>query len=306
MKCSVGGRFKLEVLNSKGEVVKSNESNNMLLDGFFTRWAASSNNIGSGAFFCVGTGSTPVAANQTSLANFLAGSVSGSQANTTSNDNELRPGNVYRCSTTHVATYPIGQIVGTITEIGANFTTNSSTNLDSRALLVDGGGTPTALTILSSEQLRVTYTTWTDINPAQSVTTIDFDGVSTTCTLEKLRCDNKLCWSVFLGPLSAFSSLAYMSSTQNLYNSITTVPNLTGTVTSTMGTAISSQGLGVRRYTITFSVSYGNIAGGIKYIYLANPMSSSYNMLGLHFDPPIAKTNTKTLTLNIDVTLTRV
>lgn len=305
MECSVGGRFTLEALDADGQVLRSVESNNMLLDGFFTRWAANANNINSGVYFCVGTGTTPVAANQTSLANFLAGSVAPSRATVTHTDNELRPGNIWRASVSHVTIYPIGQIVGTITEIGANHVNNSSSNLDSRALLVDGGGNPTPLTILANEQLRVTYVQWTDINPAQSVTNIVFDGVSTTCTLEKLQCNDRRSWPNFLGNLNLFNSATYISSTKELVNSLTTPVSTSGMTYISTNSSVSSQGTGVRRITVTVSVSNGNIPGGIKYVQLANPDSSAYSMLGLHFSPPIAKTNTKTLTLNVDFTLTR-
>lgn len=65
---------------------------------------------------------------------------------------------------TYVYTYPLGALVGNISEIGAG---GASTNygppvtrpfyLFSRALIVDGGGSPTVISLTSADQLVVTY-----------------------------------------------------------------------------------------------------------------------------------------------------
>lgn len=309
MNCKLGGRYKLEVLNSSGEVVRIAEVDNLILDGALSRWAAGNTGFNNGPYFCVGTGTDTPIATQTSLSNFLAGSLAGTRATRTIiSPNENRGGGVYRAAATYVYTYSIGQIVGNISEIGANFGASSSSNLDSRALLVDGGGNPTTLTILSTEQLRVNYRVYMDISPAQSTATITFNGVSTSCTLEKLNTNLTNSWYIFFNMnnvSSLFNTTTFVSSTANLLNSVDTPSSTSGHTTATVSWAVSSGGAGIRRHVMTMAVGSGNIASGIKYLTIAADASSSYHMLGVHFSPNINKTSSKTLTLTIDLVLSR-
>lgn len=309
MNCKIGGRYFLEVLNANGVVVKTAEFENMILDGALTRWSNGNVGFNSGPYFCVGTGTSTPVANQTALDSLLAGSLSGSRATyVVSPTNEDRGSSVYRASTAYTYTYSIGQIVGNISEIGANWAAQSTSNLDSRALFVDAFGDPTTITVLSSEQLRVNYTVYMDINPSQSTATITFDGVSTSCTLEKLNTNNGLNWEIFAAmnnTAALFDSSVYLSSTANLVNSVSTASSSSGMVLHTVSWTVSANGAGVRRHQMTFASGSGNIAGGIKYMMLTRPSSSARHLLGIHFSPNINKTNVKTLTLTFDMVLTR-
>lgn len=82
---------------------------------------------------------------------------------------------------TNVYTYPLGALVGNISEIGAGGSSTSYNppiprpfHLFSRALIVDSGGNPTVISLTSADQLVVTYEVrrYLDLTPSTGSVTI--------------------------------------------------------------------------------------------------------------------------------------
>lgn len=71
--------------------------------------------------------------------------------------------------------FPTGVAAGNLSEIGIGYDYN---NLFSRALIVDGGGSPTSITVLSDEVLDVTYELRVYINKTQVPFTISISGTN--------------------------------------------------------------------------------------------------------------------------------
>jgi len=102
--------------------------------------------------FCqVGTGNDTPAFTDVQLETFLAGSGS-FQSNTASN----APSSPYYGYNIRVWQFAAGVATGNISEIGVGWVINGA-NLFSRALILDGGGSPTTITILADEILETSY-----------------------------------------------------------------------------------------------------------------------------------------------------
>ena len=99
----------------------------------------------------VGSGSTVPAVSDTQLVTLVAGTTT--VPSTVSGIQSTPP---YYASRTRTYRFAAGVATGTLSEVGVG-TTATVGNLYSRALILDGTGAPTTLTILSTETLDVTY-----------------------------------------------------------------------------------------------------------------------------------------------------
>lgn len=276
-------------------------SKNLLTDGMFTRWLAGTLRDSQWRFF-VGTGTTTPLVTDNQLQN-QTGAASGA-ATVTVNAVVNESGN-YISSGTGVGEWPVGGIVANISEIGCSLQNSTTgTLLDSRALIVDGLGNPTSITVTADDQLIVSYTLRYRIPIAQHISTVDFDGVSTQCTLETLGVFNNFHWGlgVVLDAGYPFRPGTQMriSNTANLRNNVESDANFgTSAFVSLSGASFE----GKRRVILSASSSQFNQVGDIKYMLIMS--AGGLARQGILFDPPLAKTNTKSLVLNFDYTLTR-
>lgn len=132
----------------------------------------------------VGTGNTPPAFTDVNLATWKAATTTVQVAAANTAQATTIP---YYISQTQTMRFAAGVAAGNLTEVGVVGATNSPTSstapLFSRALIVDGGGTPIVLPILSDEVLDVTYEFRTYMpNGGADVTgtfNMTIDGVST-------------------------------------------------------------------------------------------------------------------------------
>ena len=293
----VSGVYGIKVLRNAGtdkEYIEDfGESPNMLLDGFFERFASGNLSAVSWSMF-VGSGTTPAEATQTQLVSQVG---SYDQMSVTSNDN-VKVGEDYIASSTGVAEWAIGVIVGNISEVGVRLGSRIGSTVDSRALIVDSQGSPATITVTAEDKLIVSYTLKYIIPIQQHVSVVDFAGTQTTCTLERLMVLDKGQNNLTGGFLFAESPYLYFGAARALAD------NPEGSTSGSISSALlnptsSSISQGSRRITYFVPTDKGNV-GGIGY---AQTIGDS--RVGLHFDPPIPKDNTKTLTLNFDFTLTR-
>lgn len=285
--------------SGNADIEWTGEHKNLLLDGFFTRWLGGSIANSNWRFF-VGTGTTAAAAGQTVLDSQVGPA---SNSATVTENNTVLEASDYIASSTGIAQWAIGAIVANISEVGANLrNVSTGLDLDSRALIVDDVGETRTMPVTAGDQLVVRYTLRYRIPIAQHVSVVDFGGVSTTCTLETLNALGSA-WHLRLGALSAgvphqFGSIT-VSSSATLANNVTSTTPAGSFASVTY--SYSSNGI-ARVNTISASSSQLNAVVPIKYIQLNTVGGISQGIL---FDPPIAKDNTKTLTLNFDYTLAR-
>lgn len=150
----------VEVLRADGSVkFETGEFKNMILDTGLNRIVTQTNpvyvSIDCAGYCRVGTGNAPPAPADLNLSNQVAsaGYTNPPPAGTWGVD--LEGG---FCWSQHIYTFALGAINNqNIAELGIGWATSGNGTLFSRALILDANGTPTTITILSDEQLRVTW-----------------------------------------------------------------------------------------------------------------------------------------------------
>lgn len=193
--------------------------------------------------------------------------------------------------------FPAGTGTGNISEVGVGTTTTSG-NLFSRALVLDINGNPTTITKLSDEILDVTYEfrvypVLTDVTGSITLTgnkgaTYNYTGRVSSAT------------TVMAGYMGNPHPLIYIALGVTAYTgsigAVTSVP--TGTP-STGGSTIPAYVNGTynTNFTISFSVSQGNLTGGIKSILLVGTQMDWQ----FEFNNAIAKTASDTLSITGNV-----
>lgn len=122
------------------------------------------------SYCAVGTGSTAPAFTDTTLVTPVA------YTNTTQSSSiSAQPSSPYYIERTVTKRFAVGTAAGNLSEVGMGWSNGPST-LYSRALILDGGGSPTTITVLSDEILDVTYR-WRIYVPLTDVTgTITISG----------------------------------------------------------------------------------------------------------------------------------
>jgi hypothetical protein len=128
----------------------------------------------------VGTGNAPPQFSDTALQTFRAGTQTVLVAGSVTRQIVTSPRWIEVARTWR---FPAGAASGNLTEVGVRRQTGAPQHLFSRALIVDGGGQPTALTVLSDEILDVTFRfRW--FVPENDVTgTVTLNGVPHNWTL---------------------------------------------------------------------------------------------------------------------------
>ena len=157
LKSELEGIIKLEVIKEDGTLKEADGLNipfkNLITDSGLNS-IAGNYTIGDAADYCrVGTGSTVPSVLDTAL-NSQTGSASSSGTETKSVQYATTP---YYSQHQIVYTFAVGAVSGNLPEIGF-FSDSTGGSLWSRALIKDSGGNPTTLTLLATEQLKVTYT----------------------------------------------------------------------------------------------------------------------------------------------------
>jgi len=180
----VEGRYKLETFkmanDEAGELYEVPNSRKVAADWFeniITNQGL--NKLGTtplalAADYChVGTGTTAELATDTSMETFVAatqGTISAASVAQTSTP-------PYYISYARTKRFGEGVAQGNLSEVGMAWTGSGST-VFSRALIVDGGGSPTTVTVLSDEYLDVTYEYRVYPPASDSTGTITLNSVS--------------------------------------------------------------------------------------------------------------------------------
>lgn len=153
----------------------------------------------------VGSGSTPPAFTDTALESYVAGvgASSGTYLTNATGYVSVSP-SLYYTYDTEVFLFPLGAVVGNISEVGVGSATSNTGILFSRALIKDSGGNPTTLTLAADEQLRVTYELRWYVETTDVVTTQTIAGESRTVTVRPLGIGTSLMVANFPGSGRAY------------------------------------------------------------------------------------------------------
>lgn len=288
----VSGHFKMEAVSFARGRRKLAEFDNLILDQGIEFLGTSG--VGGGFAIQLGTGSTTPATTQTSLAALAVGTT-----NSTGSLETYSAGAPSYMEAAFTFRFNAGIAVGTFSEIGIAKTV--STGLFCRALILDVGGSPTTITVLSDEALDVTYKFRIYPTLTDNTGTLTLSGVGYTYTMRPAF------WGLISG--GAWSPRGFLTSGANTTISQGNMANgaslALGAVTSILTGSTSSGVFGssvanayttssnFRTYTITTGLTQGNATGGVKGMYWSFGGSAMYQVL---FGSVIPKDSTKVMT----------
>jgi hypothetical protein len=292
------GHFLLEAVNAEtGERRFLAEFDNLITNGGLDRIGSAAASGYTGIYYVqVGTGSTAPANTDSALANYLAGT------NRSFSYSASYGGNpTYHTEGTYYWQFDQGAAAGNLSEIGVGWAASGS--LFSRALIVDGGGSPTTITVAAIEFLAVTYKLRMYPPTADVTGTITMGGVDYDYTIRPASAGGSL-WNS--QGVSGLGGQMFGAVYDGAIGTMTGYPSGASS-TVTPSKAVYSSGSYKMAFTLSASINQGNLAGGVCSAYLS---ISAWNGSGqfswqCQFDPKIPKDNTKTLSLTFDVSWAR-
>lgn len=309
------GQFKLIAgkANSEERVVADWQDNLILNSGLDRMGMGSASNITNNTVIygcAVGSSNTTPAVNQTALGSLVAWTTSLSPISAPSvTTNTSSP---YQTTKYGRYRFGVGAAAGNLAEVGFGW---GSTTLFSRALIKDGSGNPTTITILSDEYLDViyAYTIYPPIN--DSSYSITLSGTPYNCVTRAAYVNRTTAYSPGSWAFNTFTDGGTFTSANRLLLSFFYEPStnyrtgntaysgaigaITGIPSGTATTRTTNLTLGT--YTNgSFTRSCTDVFG------LAEGSSSFASMHSIFFgcgfqtsfDPVIPKTSSKILTLN--------
>jgi hypothetical protein len=170
IKFGIKGRFMVEVIRSNGDVEElAPWQDNLVTDLGLAMFNGSSAALSQ---LHVGAGSTPPAPGDL----ILEGRITSVGVGYSQSINYTSPSHLkYSC----VATFGVGQAAGNVTELGIGGGAGAA-YLFSRALIKDEFGTPTTITTLADEQLRITYAMYWYFPETPTDSDVDINGTTHT------------------------------------------------------------------------------------------------------------------------------
>jgi hypothetical protein len=295
-----------------GRVVQQLEFKNVITNVGLNNWFAP---IEAGQFIvngmCIGTGTTAPNITDSSLSTFSRSTVTFSAGNGSSNSTSPP----YESRYTFVNRFNAGVLNGNYTEVGAGWymptafnaiiSGNSATPptvLFSRALILDGSGNPTSITVLSDEFLDVSYTVAIRPPTSDVVGTIDISGTNYDYIVRPAEVTNAQYWSTPTTTLRSIPSLSSFPSVITVYDG--NIGDITGSPSGlNLGSNNNEAGGGTgvsgysnnsfqATYSITIPLGQCNLAGGgFRSLRARNAGGCSWQM---QFTPNIPKDATKT------------
>lgn len=239
---------------------------------------------------CVGSGNTAPANANTALVSLIA-----STSTTTVTTNANNGASPYIGTMTKTFRFPIGAATGNLSEIGVGVI---ATNLFSRALILDGGGSPTTITVLSSEALDATYQLQVYVPLVDVTGTVTINAVSYAYVMRGANATSASAWG---GPSA-------VSGDQTGLRNCTVFNGALGAITASPGgTNASSGSIAVQAYTsgsflidsiVSFGLTDGNVSSGVSAALLT--YGKSNNTMGqfqVSFSPALPKDASHTMTL---------
>ena len=291
----VAGRYKIEAVKADGSRrLISDWFENLIVDQGLNR-------MGTGAFmdYCrVGTGSTSPANSDTQLVAQVASTNTIQSSSTGTASSAPYYGYFIR-----VFRFGQGAAAGNLTEVGVGWAATGAT-LFSRALIKDGGGSPTTITVLSDEFLDVTYEFRSYAPTSDSTVPVTISATSYTFTIRAANVTSATYWSPKNQAVRDLNSSG-VHIEQSAYNgsigAVTAAPSGSSDAPSSVTTGSYSNNSYQADITVQWDLNSGNLSGGIS----ALLFGSTIGGFQLGVSPVLLKTSVKLLTLVYRVTWAR-
>lgn len=188
-------------------------------------------------------------------------------------------------------TFPAGSATGTLAEVGIGGWISTSPNyiLQSHALIVDSGGSPTTITVLSTEALTLTYTLNLYWDVTTHTGTISISGTTYSTSWLPQSINNP---AGSPGNNAIGISLRLTGYNGSLGTALSNPTGANGTNNDTGSVGTYTIGNYFADVTYTCGINYLNFSGGITVL----TISSNYHKFQIGFSPAIPKDNTKSFT----------
>lgn len=247
------------------------------------------------ALCMVGTGTSTPAVSQTQLDTRIASTTS---IQSTTYGSDLVDNYAY---VRRVFRFGVGVAAGNLTEVGVG---SSDTSCFSRALILDGGGSPTSVTVLSDEYLDVTYEircypVVTDVAAVVNIAGVNYNTIIRPSQFGSWGNAEHMRWAPGTGGMAAtpFSS-PNMRTAGTLGDYTVTAGGTSITAGSTAYLAYSNNS-----YELTQRLTFGLTQGSVDFGIL-----EFHNALGrwkISFDPVVPKRSTNIFTLDFKLAWAR-
>jgi len=289
IKLEVAGRFKFEAFKTDKDGEEIAGSRRVLAD-WFTNLITDNglDLIGSSSSYLqycqVGSGSGTPANGDTALGTRIAAT---STVNATASGTQGSA--PYFCYRRNTYRFAEGDAAGNLAEVGVGAA--STANLFSRALILDGDGDPTVITVLADETLDVTYELRCYCPTVDWTGTVTISAVDYDITGRAANCTNTSAW--LISQLGVSNSVGFPTVYNGAIGAITTTPSGSTASASTVSTAAYSNGTYRRDGTVGWALAAGNVAGGIT----ALMVKFGIGTYQFGFDPAIPKDSSTVLDL---------
>lgn len=287
----VQGRFKLEVHKEGQQKRTVAEFDNLITDSGLKALCSGTSILNA---IAVGSGSTTPATTDTKLATFVA--TIGTTNVTASSGGSPNYGVICRCQ----GVFDVGAAAGNLTEVAVTNINNSTTYItSSRALILDGSGNPTTITVLSDEYLTVTYNltllpNLSDVVSTIGTYTLTMRPASITTISRSSANPNNWC-SNCLGVITNTAGANLFTGT---FGAVTTIPS---------GTSLSCTSLTNNPQPTSFYVEYTAVWNPASGAFTAKSFtfSTGGTYWQVSISPDLVKTSSDSITITIRVTVSR-
>lgn len=302
VKTGYKGRFRLEAIRLDGTKRFLAEFDNLITNGGMDMLSGSANPTG---LCAVGSGNATPQFTDTSLQTLVA-----STNNLISATTSAASTSPYYGQTIYTWQFPVGAATGNLSEVGAG---PSTSNLFSRALILDSMGSPTTITVLSNEALNVVYTLQQYVPLTDVTGNISLGGTSYPYLIRALAATNAGVWTWdtrFAGPYlnGTFTQQAWGAfASSGVPKAITAGLVLPGAPGDTYTNMSYTSGSYEADIQVQWSINAGNTGSGLNWFQISlgnygNVATSTQNrgayQVWISSGPAIPKDNTKVLTLN--------
>ena len=288
LRTRVAGFYKIEAVDLSGR--------RRLLADWFPNLITTSggNQLGTGSpylsYCSVGSGNAAPNIANTQLQTLIA-----TTASLNSSTFSAQSGSPYYGTTTRQFSFAIGAAAGNLSEVGVGSDAGGLA-LFSRALILDGGGIPTTITVLSSEALYVTYQVNQYVPLTDVVSTVSIAGVTYNYTLRAELATTASNWALRNTDAPGVAQAAVYN---GAIGSITASPSGTSANSTSNANGSYSTGSFTLSGTATWGLPDGNLSGGITAADVQFGSSGgSRGAYQVSFSPAIPKDNSHVLTLS--------
>ena len=210
----------------------------------------------------------------------------------------------YNNTRTFVFRTTLGSLNGNYSEVGVGWATGS--NMFSRALILDGGGSPTTISVSSVQQLDIVYQLSMYPPIVDTSTTPTISGVSYTVTgrASRVTTTDAVGWAVSGTSIATLSTNFVTNSSvyTGAIGAITTGPAGSSSSASSATNNAYSNNSKQLTGSLNYDLTSGNVSGGIK---SAVAGWNGFASFQYEFNPVIPKDGTKTLVMNYSVNWAR-